>query len=126
MKNRSQRAAAQAGDHQKEEARHEGGPKARDFRGLSYYTDAAAAGPEKPPSARKRRKNATDRQVACVGLSQIYAHTRFCLDHGLGLNRRNVALAIAVMLGAGGPPTSYWLGRGLGRGLGRRLVQWHG
>ena len=115
---RLERAAA---DDQKEEARHEGGPQAKVFQGLFYVAEAATASPT-TPRRRKRPKGATDRQIASVALSRIYAHTNFCLANGLDVDPDAVVFAIAVMLGAGGPPTSYWLGRGLSR----RLVQWNG
>src|SRR6476620_10512944 len=94
------RAAAQAGDGEKEEARHEGGPKAKGFQGLSYVVADTAASP-KSPSRRKRPKGATLHRIASVGLSQIYGHTRYSLAHGLDVDPDAVVFAVAMMLGSG-------------------------
>ena len=77
---------------------------------------ADAASPKHP--RRKRPKGATHRRIASVGLSQIYAHTRYSLAHGLDLDPDAVVFAIAMMLGSGGPPTSYWLSTGSFNGMG--------
>src|SRR3954453_6533705 len=97
---RLERAAARAGDDQKEEAR-QGGPKARDFQGLFYVAEAATASPTRP--RRRKRRHASLRQLGGIRLRQLYRYGKFMRGLGLDVDEEKVLFVLAATLELGKP-----------------------